>query len=152
VAWRTFEGFEEGHRTTREVPTVFSPPLVPPSLEVRGKRKKRDFSLNATAAGAAFLVGLAFVSARISRRPRNPRRTRPPEAYRTFGPETPATSRKRRSQNGLRRTSAQKVTGSVEHVAHLQPPLGYRVERSVPTALAAPNGRRWASRWPPRFV
>jgi hypothetical protein len=50
-------------------------------LEGRETAKKRDFSLNATAAGAAFLVGLVFVSARISRRPGNTRRTRPPKAY-----------------------------------------------------------------------
>jgi hypothetical protein len=41
-------------------------------------QKKRDFALNATAAGPALLVGLVVVSARISRRPGNTRR--PPTA------------------------------------------------------------------------
>jgi hypothetical protein len=121
-------------------------PPVTPSLEERGRRKKRDFSLNATAAGAAFLVGLTFVSARISGRPVTTRRTRPPEAY-----PVPVTLRlpRRHARDDLKTVcdaqSAQKITGKRGAVAHLQPPLGCRVERSVPTAVAAPVGRRWAS-------
>jgi hypothetical protein len=74
---------------------------------------------------------------------------RPSEAY-----PVPVTARlpRRHARHDVKMVSAHnrrtKSRASVGAVAHLQPPLGCRVERSVPTAVAAPKGRRWVPRAP----